>query len=101
MQFLTVRDLRSASRRVWSELAREKEMVVTSNGSPVAVLAAVDENKVEETLTALRRARAMLAVDELQRRSVQRGTDGLSDEAIAAEIAVVRRRRGRRRGAAR
>jgi hypothetical protein len=101
MRFLTVRDLRAASRRVWSELEQEKEMVVTSNGRPVAVLAAVDEDKVEETLTALRRARAMLAVGELQWRSVERGTDGLSDEEITEEIAAVRRRRGRRRAAAR
>ena len=101
MRFLSVRDLRTASRRVWSKLAEEKEMVLTSNGRPIAILAAVDETRVEETLSALRRARAMLAVDELQRRSAERGTDRLTDGEIAAEIETVRRLRGRRRGAGR
>ena len=101
MRFLSVRDLRAASRRVWSQLAEEKEMVLTSNGRPIAILAAVDETRVEETLAALRRARAMLAVDELQRRSAERGTDRLSDEEVAAEIEAVRRQRGRRCGAGR
>ena len=101
MRFLSVRDLRTASRRVWSKLAEEKEMVLTSNGRPIAILAAVDETRVEETLSALRRARAMLAVDELQRRSAERGADRLTDGEIAAEIEAVRRLRGRRRGAGR
>ena len=101
MRFLSVRDLRTASRRVWSQLAEEKEMVLTSNGHPIAILAAVDETRVEETLAALRRARAMLAVDELQRRSAERGTDRLSDEEVAAEIEAVRRQRGRCCGAGR
>jgi len=54
MKFLTVRDLRGKSAQVWRELPNEKEMVVTSNGRPVAVLTAVDESNVEQTLAAWR-----------------------------------------------
>ena len=68
MRFLSVRDLRGNSARVWRELPLEKEMVVTSNGRPVAVLTAVDEGTVEESLAAWRRVRATQAIADIQRR---------------------------------
>jgi antitoxin (DNA-binding transcriptional repressor) of toxin-antitoxin stability system len=93
MKFLTVRDLRGNSARVWRELPEEKEMVVTSNGRPVAILTAVDEGTVEESLAAWRRARATRAVADIQRQSVRRGTDGLAMDEIDAEIKKARQAR--------
>jgi antitoxin (DNA-binding transcriptional repressor) of toxin-antitoxin stability system len=91
MKFLSVRDLRSKSGEVWKGLAEERELVVTSNGRPIAILSAVTEETLEETLTAIRRARAVAAVSEIQLRSVQRGTDTIASAEIDAEIAAVRR----------
>ena len=34
MKFLSVRDLRSQTAKIWKELPAEKEMVITSNGRP-------------------------------------------------------------------
>ena len=93
MKLLSVRDLRSKPKKVWNDLAAAREMVVTSNGRPIAVLSAVTEETLEETLTAIRRARALAAVSELQRRSVDQGTDAIGQQEIQAEIAAVRRRR--------
>lgn len=93
MRFLSVRDLRGNSARVWRELPKEKEMVVTSNGRPVAVLTAVDEGTVEESLAAWRRVRATQAIADIQRRSAQRGTDRFSMDEIDAEIRNARRER--------
>jgi len=93
MKFLSVRDLRSKSSQVWEGLAEEREMVVTSNGRPIAILSAVTEETLEETLDAIRRSRAVAAVSEIQRRSVQRGTDAITSAEIDAEIAAVRRAR--------
>jgi len=93
MKFLSVRDLRSKSGEVWKGLAAERELVLTSNGRPIAILSAVTEETLEETLTAIRRARAVAAVSEIQLRSVQRGTDTTTPEEIEAEIAAVRRAR--------
>ena len=93
MRFVTVRELKARSARVWKDLDENRELVVTSNGRPVAVLSAVDDQTLEETLSAIRRARAVTAVDEMQRRSVERGLDRLSDGEIEAEIAAVRARR--------
>lgn len=93
MRFVSVRDLRSRSAELWRDLPGEREMVITSNGRPVALLVAIDESNFEELLSAFRRARAVEAVARLQRDSTQRGTDTISDEEIAAEIAAARRAR--------
>ncbi|MCL4078682.1 type II toxin-antitoxin system prevent-host-death family antitoxin [Coriobacteriia bacterium Es71-Z0120] len=95
MKFVSVRDLRSKSADIWRDLRDEREMVVTSNGRPVAVLAAVNESNLEETLAAFRRARAIDAVAALQRASVARGLDALSADDVEAEIAAVRKARTR------
>lgn len=93
MRFLSVRDLRGKSAEVWKELPEEREMVVTSNGRPVAILAAVDESNFEESLSAFRRARAVEAVAGLQHQSVERGTDKIAMDEINMEIRAVRRKR--------
>ena len=54
MKFLSVRDLRSKSAEVWKGLSVEREMVVTSNGQPIAILSAVTGDTLEETLRAIR-----------------------------------------------
>ena len=38
MRFITIRDLRSKSAQIQRELPKEKEMVLTSNGKPIAIL---------------------------------------------------------------
>jgi antitoxin (DNA-binding transcriptional repressor) of toxin-antitoxin stability system len=95
VKFVSVRDLRGRSAEIWRQLPAEREMVITSNGRPVAILAAVGESNVEEALASFRRARAVDAVASLQRRSVARGTDALADAEIGAEIAAARRARRR------
>ena len=95
MRFVSVRDLRGRSAQVWQRLGKEKEIILTSNGRPIAILTAVSEDSLEESLTSIRRARAMAAVEAMQRRSVERGTDRISLEEINAEIAAVRKNRPR------
>lgn len=97
MKFLSVRDLRGNSARVWRELPDEREMIVTSNGRPVAVLTAVDETTVEQSLAAWRRVRATQVISDIQRESVRKGTDQLSMSDVDGEIARVRQ--GRRKPA--
>ena len=95
MKFVSVRDLRGRSGDIWRELPAEREMVITNNGRPVAILAAVWESNVEEALASFRRARAVDAAASLQRRSVARGTDKLTDSELSDEIAAARRARRR------
>lgn len=95
MKFLSVRDLRGKSAQIWKELSREKEMVVTVNGRPIAILAAITESNLEESLAAFRQARAVEAVVSMQRSSAEQGTDKISMEEIDAEIKAVRQKRAR------
>ena len=93
MKFLTVRDLRGKSGQIWKELPKEREMVVTSNGRPIAILAAINDANLEESLSAFRQARAVDAVASLQRRSIEQGTGRISMDEINAEIRAVRKKR--------
>ncbi len=95
MKFITVRELRGRSGQVWNKLARERDIILTSNGKPIAILSAVSEETLEESLTAVRRARAVAAVEQLQRQSVRIGTDKLSPAEIADEIRASRKARRR------
>jgi len=95
MRFVSVRDLRAKSAEVWRDLEREREMVITSNGRPVAILAAVDEANLEASLRAFRRGRAMDALGTLQRGSVDQGRDALGPAEVETEIDAVRRDRPR------
>ena len=95
MKTVTVRDLRARTAKVWRELVRDRELIVTSNGRPVAVLSTADAETVEETLAAFRQARASRAVLKAQMQSARSGKDALSSADIAKEIAAVRGRRGR------
>ena len=95
MKFITVRDLRGRPGQVWTKLSRERELILTSNGKPIAILSAVSEETLEESLAALRQARAVAAVEAMQLESLAAGTDKLPQEEIQAEIAAVRRHRRR------
>lgn len=95
MKFITARELRGRSGQVWTKLARERNIILTSNGKPIAILTAVSEETLEASLTAVPRARAVAAVERLQRQSVQAGTDRLSPTEIATEIRTSRKARQR------
>lgn len=95
MKFLSVRDLRGNSAQIWKELPGEREMIITSNWRPIAILASISESNLEESLAAFRRARAVEAVAGLQRRSVEQGTDRIAMNEIDAEINAVRKKRDR------
>lgn len=95
MKFLSVRDLKTKSSQVWKELSDQKEMVITSNGRPIAILSSITENNLEQVLSAFRRARAMEAVTAMQYESVLRGTDKITMDEIDKEIKSVRSKRKR------
>ncbi|MBL7181406.1 MAG: type II toxin-antitoxin system prevent-host-death family antitoxin, partial [Desulfobacterales bacterium] len=78
MKFLSVRDLKTKSSQVWKELSDQKEMVITSNGKPIAVISSITENNLEQVLSAFRQARAMQAVTSIQYESVRKGTDNIT-----------------------
>jgi len=93
MQFITIRDLRSKSAQIQRQLPKEKEMVLTSNGKPIAILSATSGDALEKSLAMARRIRAESAVTSMQKRSAETGSNRFSLAEINAEIAAVRKRR--------
>ena len=78
MKFLSIRDLKAKSSQIWKELPDQKDMVLTSNGRPIAILSSINENNLEQVLSAFRRARATNAVSSIQYDSVEKGTDKIT-----------------------
>lgn len=93
MKFLSVRDLRTKSAQIWQELPEQREMIITSNGRPIAILSSISENDLEQVLSAFRQARATSAIAALQFDSVKKGMDKISIEEINSEIESTRARR--------
>ncbi|MEC4675917.1 MAG: type II toxin-antitoxin system prevent-host-death family antitoxin [Nitrospirota bacterium] len=91
MKFITVRDLRLNPGQVWKAARKEKDLVITANGRPVAILTGVTEDTLEEELEVIQRARALRALDTLHRDSVKKGTHRLTGEEIQREIDSVRK----------
>ena len=95
MKFLSVRDLKTKSSQIWRELPDQREMIVTSNGRPIAILSAITESNLEQVLSAFRKARAEEAVASIQLESVRKGTDKMTLVEIDDEIKQVRSKRKR------
>lgn len=95
MQFVSVRDLRNKSGEIWKRIKTEKDMVITSNGRPIALLFQVNADSLEETVSAVRKARAIEAVQNMQSKSIKAGTDRLTLEEINATIGAVRKHRAK------
>jgi antitoxin (DNA-binding transcriptional repressor) of toxin-antitoxin stability system len=92
MKYVSIRELRNRPGRVWSALSKE-DVVLTASGKPMGVLLGVDETRLDDTVAAIRRARAILAVSRIRRRAAETGKDRMSMAEINREIAAVRRRR--------
>jgi antitoxin (DNA-binding transcriptional repressor) of toxin-antitoxin stability system len=91
MKFVSVRDFRSKSAQVWKNLKSNDEMVITSNGRPMALLTSLSDDNLEQTLQTIRKAKAMAAVSSMQLKSLQSGNNKMSLTEINREIALQRK----------
>jgi prevent-host-death family protein len=94
MRFISVRDLNTKPKEIWEKIKND-EVVITSNGKPIAVLSGVTEENLEKTVRAIRRSRALIALEEMQKKSIELGLDKLTDSQIESEIQAVRKSRRR------
>ena len=93
MKFVTVRDFRNSSASIWKALPKEQEMIITNNGKPIALLTPISDYNLEETLSSIRRAKAINAVKQMQEISVTLGNDKMTLDEINEIISDTRRRR--------
>jgi prevent-host-death family protein len=88
MRFITVRELRSSTAKVWRDLRKDRQVVVTSRGKPMAVVIPTDERGLGETLMAIQQQQAIQAVSAIRRHARRKGLhkatsvqiDGIIDE---------------------
>jgi antitoxin (DNA-binding transcriptional repressor) of toxin-antitoxin stability system len=97
MKFVTVRELRSKTATIRQDLAQAREIVLTANGRPFAVMTPVNPETVEEEIQAIRRARTRAAIEGLRAAAKRVGVDVLTMEDIDLEVAAARRSRRKRR----
>ena len=88
MNFYSVRDLRTTQKAIWENLEKDGEVVITNNGKPTALLFDIGDGDLEETLKAIRQAKAMIAFNSMRSKAAAKGY--LSEEEIEAEIAAAR-----------
>ena len=91
MDYLAVKDLKK-TRELWEKLASERELVITRDGRPSALMISISPETVEESLREIRRALFYGAVSRVRRRAEKEGMP--DDAAIAAEIDRSRMDRG-------
>lgn len=73
MNFYSVRDLRTDSKRVWAELNSGDEAVLTNNGKPSALLIGIPEGGFDEVVQAVHQAKAMIALNSMRRKAAREG----------------------------
>ena len=88
MNFYSVRDLRTTQKAIWEKLEQDGEVVITNNGKPSALLFDIGDGDLEETLKAVRQAKAMMAFNSMRGKAAAKGY--LSEEELGAEIAAAR-----------
>ena len=91
MDFVTLREFRIQPGKVWKKLSKARELVVTRNGKPFALLTETSPTKLEDDLRALRRAKAETAVASLRSIARERGLAAMTLKEINAEIRATRK----------
>ena len=90
MRFVSVRELSTKPKEVWEKIKRD-EVIITLNGKPIAILSGVNESSLENELLAIRRGRALLALEAMQSSAAARGLARWTQKRIDAEIRAVRK----------
>ncbi len=73
---------------MWEQLQSGDEVVITNNGKPSAIMIEIPEGGFDETVQAVRQAKAMIAFNQMRGIASKHGY--LSEDEIADEISAVR-----------
>ncbi len=84
MNFYSMRDLRTESKSMWADLSRGDEVILTNNGRPSAIMIDIPEGGFDETVQAVRQAKAMIALNSMRQRAAREGFK--SDDEIEALV---------------
>ncbi len=91
MKFVTVRDLRTKPATIWKNLEEERELIITNNGKPIALLTPLSDENMEESLRASRKARAGEALRKMRKQAAATGAARMTMEEIVDEVRAYRK----------
>jgi prevent-host-death family protein len=95
MRFIPIKDLKTKLRDILMTI-KDEEIIITSHGKPIAILSGVTEENLWKKVKAIRRSRAILALEEMQKRALELGLGKWTGSQIDSEIQAVRKARKRR-----
>ena len=90
MEYLAVKDLKK-TRELWQKLDKQRELVITRDGRPSAIMIRVSPETVDDSLREIRRALFSAAVGRARKKAA---ADPPIEEEIDKVIRTSRRERG-------
>lgn len=87
---VSVREVQTEPDRVWAQLRESQNLVVTSEGRPLALLVNLETDDPEEVVASLRLLRARKAVERMRNAAAKRGLTEMTLDEINWEIALSR-----------
>ena len=90
MNYVTVKDLKQ-TRTLWKQLSAERELIITRDGKPCAILVEVNAESCNESLSEIRRGLFSSAVSRIRRKAEGKP---ISAEEVEAAIVESRNERG-------
>ncbi len=73
MEFYSARELRNNTKSIWKELSEDNDVVITNNGKPYALMVGIPEGRFDETIRAIRQAKAIAAMDRMRKKAEKNG----------------------------
>lgn len=73
MEFFSARELRNNTKSIWKELSEDNDVVITNNGKPYALMVGIPEGRFDETIRAIRQAKAIAAMDRMRKKAEKNG----------------------------
>lgn len=89
MEFYSARELRTNTKSIWNELSKDNDVIITNNGKPSALMIGIPEGRFDETVRAIRQAKALAALERMRNESEKRGFK--TDEEIEELISEARK----------
>jgi len=96
MKFVTIRDFRNKTAKIRKELQTDREIILTANGRPFAMVTPVNPDTVEQEVVEHRRGRFRLLVESIRAQSKAAGKDKMTMEEIDE---IIEKARAERRAA--
>ncbi len=93
MDFVTTKELRAESGKIWAKLEAGEDIVIMRNGKPFALMVHTESARLEDDLRAIRAERFAENVRKIQQGSVEQGLDKMTPDEIDSEIALARKER--------